>query len=56
MTVKSAIASQVIQKHWQPMYRHYRWTADGQGDKLFVTAYEALQAYITWRNEREEAL
>ena len=49
LTVKQALAQDVIRKHWQPAYKTYFYSADGQGDTLFPTAFSAINAWMMWR-------
>jgi hypothetical protein len=48
-TTKQAISQGSIQRIYQPMWKAYRWTADGCGDNLYQTAGDALRAFKTWR-------
>lgn len=45
LTVKDAIKRDAIRKIWQPMWKAYRWSADGCGDNLYRDASSALFAY-----------
>jgi hypothetical protein len=45
LTTKQAMSQQVIQKHYQPMWKSYKFSADGCGDNLYRTAGLALKAY-----------
>lgn len=47
LTAKQAIAQDSIRRIYQPMWKAYRWTADGCGDTLYATAKAALVAYKT---------
>lgn len=48
-TTKDAIAQYSIRRIYQPMWKAYRWSADGCGDNLYLNAGDALRAYKTWR-------
>ena len=44
-TTKQALKAGVISKIWQPMWKAYRWSADGCGDNLYRNADSARYAY-----------
>ena len=49
LTVAEATHQDVIRKHWQSAWRSYSWSADGCGDNLYRTAFDALCAYKTYQ-------
>jgi hypothetical protein len=49
LSVAEATFQDVIRKHYQSAWRSYAWSADGCGDNLYRTSFDALRAYKVYQ-------